>query len=127
VSAIDAQITFVYTSDLAESARFYEETLGLPLVLDQDCCRIYGVAGSAFLGICSREEAPRPDGVILTLVTSDVDGWYERLRSRGVVFEAPPAINPRFRIYHCFLRDPSGYLVEIQRFDDPRWEGTESR
>jgi len=25
------------------------------------------------------------------------------------------------RIYHCFLRDPNGYLLEIQRFLDPAW------
>jgi hypothetical protein len=24
-------------------------------------------------------------------------------------------------IYHCFLRDPNGYLIEIQRFLDPAW------
>jgi catechol 2,3-dioxygenase-like lactoylglutathione lyase family enzyme len=28
----------------------------------------------------------------------------------------PPAHNPRYGIYHCFLHDPNGYLVEIQSF-----------
>jgi len=23
--------------------------------------------------------------------------------------------------FYCFLRDPNGYLIEIQRFEDPRW------
>jgi hypothetical protein len=31
----------------------------------------------------------------------------------------PPAHSDTYRIYHCFLRDPNGYLVEFQRFDDP--------
>ena len=26
-------------------------------------------------------------------------------------------------IYHCFLRDPNGYLIEIQRFLNPAWHG----
>jgi catechol 2,3-dioxygenase-like lactoylglutathione lyase family enzyme len=117
----DAQITFCYTDDLDGTARFYEEALGLPLALDQGTCRIYRAAGNAFLGFCRRAEAARPEGVILTLVTADVDGWHARLAGRGVVFEKPPAFNPAFRIYHCFLRDPNGYLVEIQRFEDPRW------
>jgi catechol 2,3-dioxygenase-like lactoylglutathione lyase family enzyme len=47
-----------------------------------------------------------------------VDGWYEHLSARGVAFEKPPQINPQYRIYHCFLRDPDGYLIEIQRFLD---------
>ena len=24
-------------------------------------------------------------------------------------------------IYHFFLRDPDGYLIEVQRFLDPAW------
>jgi catechol 2,3-dioxygenase-like lactoylglutathione lyase family enzyme len=117
----DAQVTFCYTADLEKTARFYEEVLGLPLALDQGACRIYRVAGRAFLGFCRREEAARPEGIILTLVADDVDGWARRLLERGVVLEKPPAFNPAYNIYHCFLRDPSGYLVEIQRFEDPRW------
>jgi catechol 2,3-dioxygenase-like lactoylglutathione lyase family enzyme len=52
-----------------------------------------------------------------------VDGWCEKLREQGVQLEKEPAYNPEYKIYHCFLRDPNGYLVEIQRFEDPRWEG----
>ena len=116
---IDQQVTFLYTRDLEATARFYEELLGLPLALDQGSCRIYHVAGNAFLGFCQREEAPeRPQGVILTLVTAEVDRWYESLGEKGVTFEKPPAHNSRYNIYHCFLRDPNGYLVEIQRFLD---------
>jgi catechol 2,3-dioxygenase-like lactoylglutathione lyase family enzyme len=119
----DAQITFCYVPELARTARFYEELLGLELVLDQGSCRIYATAGDSYLGFCERPEAPRPAGVLLTLVTEDVDGWYERLRERGVAFEAPPAHNPTYRIYHCFCQDPAGYRIELQRFDDPGWSG----
>jgi catechol 2,3-dioxygenase-like lactoylglutathione lyase family enzyme len=45
----------------------------------------------------------------------------DRIRPRGVAIEKPPAANPEFEIYHFFFRDPNGYLLEIQRFDDPRW------
>jgi len=38
---IAEQITFLYTRDIAASARFYEEVLGLELALDQGGCRIY--------------------------------------------------------------------------------------
>lgn len=124
---IDAQITFIYTTDMAASIEFYEETLQLPLALDQGGCRIYRVTGNAFIGVCrrSREDIQRPDprkrGVILTLVTEDVDAWHTHLQQAGVEFDAPPAHNAEYAIYHTFLRDPSGYLIEIQRFDDPHW------
>ncbi len=118
----DAQITFCHTADLAATARFYEQVLGLPLALDQGECRVYRVRAGAFLGFCARPGAPRPQGVILTLVCDDVDGRCRELARRGVVFEKPPAHNSRYRIYHCFFRDPSGYLLEIQRFEDPAWD-----
>jgi catechol 2,3-dioxygenase-like lactoylglutathione lyase family enzyme len=117
----DAQITFCYTRDADASYRFYEEILGLPLVLDQGGCRIYKTAKDAYLGMCDRATAPKPSGVILTLVTDDVDGWHRRLADQGVPFTKEPAHSPEYGIYHCFFRDPNGYLLEIQRFDDPDW------
>ena len=114
-------VTFLYTDDLEESAGFYEHTLGLELVLDQGTCRIYRTSPGAFLGMCRRADAAQPNGVIFTLVTEDVDGAYQALSDAGVEFEKPPTYNAEYDIYHCFLRDPNGYLIEVQRFEDPAW------
>ena len=118
----DALVTFCYTTEFEATTHFYEELLGLPLALDQGNCRIYRVRDGAFIGVCRRAKKPDSAGIIVTLVSDDVDGWYARLVARGVQFEKPPAFNPKFNIYHCFLRDPNGYLIEIQRFDDPAWK-----
>ena len=119
---IDQQVTFLYTRDLGQTAVFYEEILGLTLVLYNGSCRIYRVACDVFLGFCQREAAPEePKGVIFTLVTAEVDEWYAYLIGKGIQFEKPPAFNPAYNIYHCFLRDPNGYLLEIQQFLDPAW------
>ena len=122
--AIAQQITFLHTRDLEATARFYEEVLGLPLALDQGDCRIYRVSRDGYVGFCRRPGASGVgDDVILTFVTAEVDRWYQSLSDRGVVFERPPALNAKYNIYHCFLRDPNGYLIEIQRFLDPTWNG----
>ncbi|MDX9952705.1 MAG: VOC family protein [Anaerolineae bacterium] len=115
------QITFLYTVDLARTSHFYESVLELPLVLDQGSCHIYRVSSGAYLGFCERTGA-KPEGVIITFVTDDVDGWAEQLRNREVTLEKDPAYNPAYGIYHCFFRDPNGYLLEIQRFEDPAWD-----
>jgi catechol 2,3-dioxygenase-like lactoylglutathione lyase family enzyme len=121
-SGFESHITFLNTKDLEATTRFYDEVLGLTLVLDQGGCRIFQVAVEAYVGFCKRETLGPTDGVILTLVTDDVDEWSERLSLRGVSLETPPRHNPEYNIYHCFLRDPNGYLVEIQRFEDPNWK-----
>lgn len=111
-------ITFFYTRDLAATAQFYEDVIGLDLVRDQGDCRIYRIGPHGFIGFCQRAQAPeQPEGVIITFVTDDVDGWYARLVARGAAFDSPPRQNEKYKVYHCFLRDPNGYLLEIQCFD----------
>ena len=117
----DDLVTFCYTSRFKETIKFYEEVLGLPLVLDQGRCRIYRVSQNGYLGFCRDTDPPSAQDIIITLVTDDVDGWYDNLIAKGVGFEKSPRHNSDFRIYHCFLRDPNGYLIEIQRFEDPKW------
>jgi len=115
---IEYPITFLYTRDLTKTAHFYETVLELPLARDQGDCRIYQ-AGGGYVGFCQRMHTlETPHGVILTLVSNDVDAWYYRLCEKGVTFEKPPSLSPQYNIYHCFLHDPNGYLIEIQRFND---------
>ncbi|HSH04488.1 MAG TPA: VOC family protein, partial [Anaerolineae bacterium] len=64
---------------------------------------------------------PTLDHIIITLVSPHVDDWYQYLLAKNVSFDKPPQHNPKYNIYHCFLRDPNGYLLEIQRFEDPNW------
>jgi catechol 2,3-dioxygenase-like lactoylglutathione lyase family enzyme len=120
--AIEQQVTFLATGDLEANAAFYGGVLGLPLVLDQGVCRIYQAGKAAFLGFC--EHLPLVGGeqpVIITLVSQDVDGWYAYVSAKGVEVEKRPVMNAAYNIYHFFMRDPDGYLVEVQRFLDPDW------
>ena len=118
--SIHQHITFIYTRDLNRSADFYEGVLGLRLAREQAGCRIYHLAGGSYLGVCDLpHRAVVTDGVIITLVTDEVDEWCERLRAHGVPLEKDPADSPQYRIYHAFVRDPNGYLIEIQRFWEP--------
>ncbi len=119
-SAISQQITFLHAGNLAETRQFYNSVLGLKVARDQGTCLIFKVNPSAFLGFCEHIE-PLPAGrkVILTLVTEDVDGWYLHLKKNGAIIEEPPKAKPKFKIYHFFLKDPDGYWIEFQRFDNP--------
>lgn len=116
----DQQVTFLPVADLERAVGFYEGVLGLELALDQGDCRIYRVAGDAFVGICRRASGGS-DGVMVTLVTDDVDGWHERLEAAGVVCDTPPGQNKTYNLYHAFYRDPDGHVIEVQTFLDPDW------
>jgi len=120
--AVSEFIVFLPAPNWEATRAFYERVLGLRVALEQTDCVIYQVAGAGYLGFCQRAETPQPaERVILTLVSSEVDAWYARLQAHGVEIAKPPTYNERYQIYHLFARDPNGYLIEIQRFEDPRW------
>lgn len=123
---ITQQVTFLHTDNLQETAVFYEQTLGLKRVLDQGVCLVFAVGADAFLGFCESVGSQLgsdgiADPVILTLVSEEVDQWYDYLCQHDIPIEKKPTLNEKFNIYHLFLRDPNHYLIEIQTFLDPSW------
>lgn len=122
MKGFDSIITFGYTRSIGETHSFYHGLLELPMVLDQGRCRIYRVSKGGYIGFCEGERPDPGDRVMITLVTDDVDEWFGKVSAAGHPVIKAPAHNPEFNIYHCFVKDPSGYTVEIQRFEDPRWK-----
>ena len=117
----DALVTFLPATNLSASRDFYENVLGLELVVDQSTCLIFRVSATGFLGVCEKEGSLASNGVITTLVADDVDAWCQGITDRGWVIDSGPEHSSVFGIYHAFLADPSGNRLEIQRFDDPAW------
>jgi len=121
---LSAAITFFYYDKLAPAARFYEDLLGLELVEDQGWARLYRVSKRAFLGIVDAAKGYHPvrreNSVMLTLVTGDVDEWYTLLSRAGAEIETSITVHDDIGVKGFFLRDPGGYVVEIQSFLDPQ-------
>jgi catechol 2,3-dioxygenase-like lactoylglutathione lyase family enzyme len=117
----DYAITFFYYADIVPIARFYEETLGFELVLDQGLARIYRVAPNSYFGIVDGNRGHlrhQPQSAALfTVVAEDVEGWHAKLSAAGVP-DMTELRRGRF-CDHFFFRDPAGYALEIQRFHDP--------
>jgi catechol 2,3-dioxygenase-like lactoylglutathione lyase family enzyme len=120
---VNAAITFLKTTDLEKTTQFYQDVLNLKLVLDQGTCRIFRILPRAYVGFCIQDKEPENREVILTLVLEDVDLACAALEKAGATIEVQPQFNEKYQIYQCFARDPNGYLIEIQRFHDPNWEG----
>ncbi len=113
-------IAFYPCHDLAATTDFYTRDLGLTLARDQKSCVIFKVASEAYVGFCQHEgEIPRHQGVIITLLTDEVDEVYQRFLRLNIETEGKPKENDSFGIYHFFARDPDGYRLELQRFNEP--------
>jgi len=118
----EQNVVWLYTDDLDRLAEFYRDVLELPQVLDQGVCRVFQVSPTGFLGVCNKEGRPRGTrGMMFTFLVEDIVAAYEHYRARGVVFDGPPDLSGGGTVHSCFFRDPEGYSLELQEFDDPRW------
>lgn len=112
-------ILFGYAQDIEAQVAFYRDYLQFSVARDQGDCIILRAANAAYLGFCRRPgKTIDPNSVIITLVRDDVDEVYSHFMQNGIE-AAPPVLNEKYAIYHFFVRDPAGYLVEVQKFLQP--------
>ena len=119
---INQSIVFTYCDDLEIASRFFKETMELEFVVDQGACHIYRLTELSYLGVCCLPDRPRSQvGVMITIVSSDVDGWHKFLTSKGVEYIKEPSHSEKFSVYSSLFMSPHGYRIEIQNFDDANW------
>ncbi|MDJ0939553.1 MAG: VOC family protein [Woeseiaceae bacterium] len=121
--AINATITFFYYKDLETAASFYRDLVGLNATTDTDWVKIFEVTPGSSIGLVQegkgflKAAADKP--AMLSLVTDDVDAWYQRIIDADVpvLRELPPAGSPadkdRAPIRGFIVEDPGGYAVEF--------------
>ncbi len=121
--SVNGLLTFFYYKDLARAGEFYEKIMGFELVQDQKWAKIFKVADSAFMGCVDgnigyhKHDPTKP--VMLTVIVDDPDAWYEHFMENGVETLNKPHDDVELNMRIFLLHDPEGYVIEIQKFNDP--------
>ena len=119
---INQNVTFTYTDNLEAASAFFRDVMELDFVVDQGACHIYRLNDTSFIGVCCLPDRPSEKvGVTITIVSNDVDGWYQFLIDKGVEFVKKPSHSSKFGVYSSLFISPHGYRIEIQSFDDQDW------
>jgi catechol-2,3-dioxygenase len=107
-------IVFLATQDLEKVADFYKNKVGCEMWLDQGACKILK-HGNMLFGFCNSDHVDK-EGVITFFYPAKekVDVMYSKLQD---IAEDKPKMNPKFRIYHFYAKDPEGRSIEFQYFD----------
>lgn len=117
---IKANLVFFYYKDLSKAVNFYENTLGLPCVLDYGFAKICRISQTSYVGLVDEAEgmhsASEPKTVTLSFITDQVDSWYGYLISQGVSIHSPLKDSNRIPIRGFVAMDPEGYLLEFESF-----------
>lgn len=106
-------ILFLQTTDPAPLRKFYTETVGCEIWLEQADCTLLR-HGNFIFGFCKRDQVQA--GAMLTFfyeTREEVDAMYEKVKD---IAQAPPVDNDKYNIYQFFATDPDGRMVEFQYF-----------
>ena len=111
-------IPWLYYRDLPKAMEFYQDIMGFEMAVDQGWSKIYRIRDGAYIGLVDERHgyhrASDNKPVIVCLNVNDADAWYEKLKEKGVELEEQPKESERLRIKVFMLRDPEGYVIEIQ-------------
>jgi catechol 2,3-dioxygenase-like lactoylglutathione lyase family enzyme len=103
----------VATQDVAAARRFYQDVLGLEVLMDQGWIATYGSDEQAAVQISflsqGGSDTPAPD---LSIEVDDVDAALAAMKRAGFAVEYGPADEP-WGVRRFYVRDPFGKLVNI--------------
>src|SRR5205809_384065 len=101
------------TRDVAAARRFYQDVLGLKILMDHGWLVTYGSAEQmrVQVGIASEggSGTPTPD---LSIEVDDLDEALKRVKRAGIPIEYGPT-EELWQVRRFFVRDPFGKLVNI--------------
>lgn len=107
----------VSTGDPAQAKRFYQDVLGLDLLMDQGWIQTYGSSTKMKVQVSfasqGGSETAVPD---LSIEVDDLDAAHKRFVAAGFPIEYGPSDEP-WGVRRFFVRDPFGKLVNVLAHD----------
>ena len=106
-------VSNVATPDVDKASAFYEDVLGLEVLMDLGWIRTYGSSAKMTIQLSVMSEGgsgtPVPD---ISIEVDNVDEALKRVRKAGIAIEYGPANEP-WGVRRFFVRDPLGKLINI--------------
>lgn len=112
-----------YFDDLDEATSFYESLFNVSAIGELDGAPLYQMSGSGFLALVAGgdelHQSTKENGVTLSFLTTDVDGWFERASNwTGFDLRTPEILNESDLVRVFVGYDPSGIFLEWDTFLD---------
>ncbi|MDX1480762.1 MAG: VOC family protein [Woeseiaceae bacterium] len=117
-----ATVVWFYYRDIPAMQAFYEDVLGVDMIVDQGWTKIYRIGPTGYFGLVDETRGmhsfTEEKGVTLSLITDDIDGWFDYLSGRGDIEMRHTEVqeDERYRAFVAY--DPEGYYLEWDTFTD---------
>lgn len=115
-------ITWLYYQDIPNMEKFYQQVLGLELIVDQGWAKIYQSSSSGYIGLVDERRGmnkfTEKKAVNVSFILKDIDGWLKYARDNKLfeLRDAEISTGPENK-YRAFVGyDPEGYYMEFDTF-----------
>lgn len=118
----NASIIWLYYKDIPAMEKFYQQVLGLPLIVDQGWAKIYQASESGFIGLVDERRGmhqyTEKKAVNVSFVLNDIDGWFNYVSEyRPFELRSNEVSTGPEKKYRAFVGyDPEGYFMEFDTF-----------
>ncbi len=119
---LNATITWLYYKDIPAMENFYQQVLGLELIVDQGWAKIYQSSESGYIGLVDERRGMHnytdKKAVNVSFILKDLDGWFKYVNdSKAFALRSNEiGVGPdnKYRAFVGF--DPEGYYMEFDTF-----------
>lgn len=126
-----ATVLWTYYDDLAGAEAFYEDVMGLELIVDQGWAKLYRTSPTGFVGLVDGEKGMHqatPDKAItVSFLTTDIDAWFAHMKAReelGMLELRHQEVVGEGFVRAFVAYDPEHYFLEFDTFVE--YEGNEA-
>jgi len=119
---IQGNVFWLYYQDIPAAQNFYQDNLGLEMLVDQGIAKVYTSSPTAFIGLVDEAKGLHrfsdKKAVNIGFFTNRIDDWYQILLDKGLPMRGPldEAAQERVRAFVTF--DSAGYYLEFDSFLD---------
>ena len=120
---ISATVLWLYYDALEPIQRFYEQALGVAMIVDQGWAKVYPTSRTGFIGLVDGarglHQATEQKGVTVSFLTDDIEAWFERMTQQPDFEFRTEELGDESRRVRTFVGyDPGGYFLEWDTFLD---------
>jgi len=115
-------VLWMYYRDLEAAKNFYQDNLGLELLVDQGTALVLSSSPTAFIGLVDEKSGTHDytetKSVNVGFITSQVDAWYRHLLDKGLEMRGPVENAEEDRVRAFITYDVGNYFLEFDHFLD---------
>ena len=120
---LQATVLWLYYRDMERMERFYRDTFGHDIIVDQGWAKVFAVSSAGYLGLVDGErglhQSTDEKSVTVSFFTDDVEGWFDYMQGvEGFEFRTGELGEESGRVTTLVGYDPEGYFLEWDTFLD---------